>query len=68
VGVSFTEQGQVSPNIGPGQNGTSSAKPSMLTFSGASTGALHSELAGENTFSGPLKYLGYNSQELITVE
>jgi hypothetical protein len=68
VGVSATFQGEVSPAIGPGHNGTSGTKPSTMALSGASTGALHSELGGEGTFSGSIKYLGYNSQELLTAE
>jgi hypothetical protein len=68
VGVSATFQGELSPRIGPGHNGTSGTKPSTMEFSDASTGALHSEIGGEGTISGSIKYVGYNSQELLTAE
>jgi hypothetical protein len=68
VGVAATFQGELKPKIGPGQNGTSSSKPSAVTFSGASTGALHSSIGGEGTNSGQVKYEAYNTNNLVTVE
>jgi hypothetical protein len=65
-------EGELKPEIGAAKkgnlNGTSAAKPSSIRFEGASTGALHSSLAGEATFLGGLKYHGYNEQEVITVK
>jgi hypothetical protein len=65
-------EGELKPEIGAAKagnlNGTTASKPSSAKFSAASTGALHSELAGEGTNTGSVKYLGYNEQELITVK
>jgi hypothetical protein len=70
--LSTISEGELKPEIGVAKsgmlNGSSAANPSTIKFSGASTGALRSELAGEDTFLGSLKYLGYNEQELITVK
>jgi hypothetical protein len=61
-------EGELKPEIGLAKsgnlNGNQAGKPSTIKFSGASTGAL----GGQDTFSGSLKYLGYNEQELITVK
>jgi phosphodiesterase/alkaline phosphatase D-like protein len=63
-------EGQLEPEIGigtgasPGLNGSF---PSELSFTGASSGALHSELGGEGTFSGLLKYVGYASHTDLEV-
>jgi hypothetical protein len=65
-------EGELKPEIGAAKkgnvNGTSAAKPSSMRFEAASTGELHSKTAGNATYTGPLKYLGYNEQELITVK
>ena len=65
-------EGELKPEIGAAKkgnlNGTSPGKPSSVRFEGASTGALHSSLAGEGTNLGGVKFLGYNEQELITVK
>jgi hypothetical protein len=70
--VEAIEEGELKPEIGAAKkgnlNGTSATKPSSVRFEGASTGAMHSSLAGDETWIGPLKYLGYNEQELITVK
>ena len=42
--------------------------PSSLRFEGEATGALNSKATGAGTYTGLIKYLGYNTQELITVE
>jgi hypothetical protein len=65
-------EGELKPEIGVAKtanlNGTKASAPSRAKFNGASTGALHSELFGEGTNSGEVKYLGYNEQEVITVK
>jgi hypothetical protein len=65
-------EGELAPEIGVAKsgnlNGANAAKPSQVKFSGASTEALHSEVAGETQDHGSLKYLGYFEQELITVK
>jgi hypothetical protein len=65
-------EGELKPEIGAAKsgnlNGVTAAKPSQVKFSGASTESMASELAGETTYTGSLKYLGYNEQELITVK
>jgi hypothetical protein len=63
VGASATFEGELDPKI---KNGTTASKPSQLTFEGAKSGALHSEIGGEGTLSGSIKFEGYNGQELIT--
>jgi hypothetical protein len=69
---SFIVEGELKPEIGLAKsgnlNGSAAAKPSVIKFEGAWTGALHSAVAGENTAKGSLKYLGYFEQELITVK
>jgi hypothetical protein len=69
--ISAVFEGELKPEVGRAKsgnlNGVSASKPSHAGFSGASTGALHSELAGEGTNNGIVKFLGYNEQELITV-
>jgi hypothetical protein len=65
-------EGELQPEIGAGAsedlNGLSAARPSAAKFAaGASTGTLYSEGGGEATFSGQLKYLGYGSQEVLSV-
>jgi hypothetical protein len=70
--LTVISEGELKPEIGVAKsgnlNGTGAAKPSSVKFSEASTGTLHSELAGPATYTGSLKYLGYNEQELITVK
>jgi len=70
--ISAFSEGELKPEVGIAKagnlNGTTPAKPSQVKFGGAGTGAMHSEVAGETTFFGSLKYLGYNEQELITVK
>jgi hypothetical protein len=65
-------EGELKPEIGVAKsgnlNGSTASKPSSAKFSGASTGALQSEVAGPGTNSGSVKYLGYFEQELITVK
>jgi hypothetical protein len=65
-------EGELKPEIGVAKsanlNGTKAAAPSKMKFQGASTGPIHSELAGEETWIGELKYLGYNEQEVVTVK
>jgi hypothetical protein len=70
---SYLWEGELKPEIGVAKkgnlNGASAAKPSAVRFEGESTGKLHS--AAESNFgwfSGALKYLGYNEQEVITVK
>jgi hypothetical protein len=68
---SETLEGQLEPEIGAAAagtlNGTSSSKPSGIRYAGSSSGALHSQLGGEATSSGTVKYMGYNGQEVLTV-
>jgi hypothetical protein len=65
-------EGELKPEIGVAKsgnlNGTAASKPSTAKFEGPGTGALHSEVAGEGTNKGSVKYLGYFEQELITVK
>jgi hypothetical protein len=65
-------EGELKPEIGVAKtanlNGTSAGAPSHAKFSGPSTGALHSEVAGEGTNLGITKFLGYFHQENITVD
>jgi hypothetical protein len=65
-------EGELKPEIGVAKttnlNGSSAGSPSQAKFNGASTGALHSKVAGEETWLGNLKYLGYFHQEVITVQ
>jgi hypothetical protein len=66
VGVAAKFEGELNPKI---VNGASAgSKPSQAEFKGAATGALHSEIGGEGTNSGKVKFEGYNGQELITAE
>jgi hypothetical protein len=44
------------------------SKPSKAFYEAAGTGEMHSKVAGEEKWTGELKYLGYNEQELITVK
>jgi len=71
VGVEATFEGELTPEIGvavTNLNGSKAAVPSTAKFDGTSTGALHSEIAGEGTNEGSVKYLGYTAQEVITVK
>jgi alpha-tubulin suppressor-like RCC1 family protein len=65
-------EGALEPEVGEAAagelNGSSAAHPSTWSFTGASSGALHSEVGGEATYSGNLKYLGYNAEEVIGVK
>jgi hypothetical protein len=65
-------EGELKPEIGVAKsgnlNGTSATAPSQAKFKAASTGSLHSSLAGEDTWEGNFKYLGYFHQEVITVK
>jgi hypothetical protein len=65
-------EGELKPEIGVAKaanlNGTSAASPSLARFNGASTGALHSEVASEGTNTGITKFLGYFHQDVITVK
>jgi hypothetical protein len=65
-------EGELKPEVGLSKsgtlNGTKPTSPSRARFNAASTGALHSEVAGEGTNVGEVKYLGYNEQEVITVK
>jgi hypothetical protein len=65
-------EGELKPEIGVAKsgnlNGSGAATPSQAKFNFASTGAVHSRLAGEETWQGNLKYLGYFHQEVITVK
>jgi hypothetical protein len=70
--ISAVFEGELKPEIGAAKagnlNGTSAGKPSTARFAAASTGALHSEVGGEGTNTGSVKYLGYEEQELIQVK
>jgi hypothetical protein len=72
VVLNVISEGELKPEIGVAKsgnlNGTGAAKPSSVNFSGASTGTMQSNNAGPATYTGSLKYLGYNEQELITVK
>jgi hypothetical protein len=72
VAVEAIFEGELKPEIGVTKtgnlNGKSATRPSQVNFSGASTGALHSQVAGELTLTGNLKFVGYNELELITVK
>jgi len=61
-------EGELTPEAGGALNGTSASKPSKTRFAGATTGALHSELAGLGVNTGLVKIMGYNGQETITVK
>jgi hypothetical protein len=66
-------EGELKPEIGVAKqgnlNGMKALSPSTAKFSDKSTGTLHSKEGGsEGTWSGSLKYLGYNEQEVITVK
>jgi hypothetical protein len=74
-------EGELKPEIGAAKNGntngTSASKPSSVRFGagakcpggGAELCPLHSSIVvGGGTWTGSLKYLGYNEQELITVK
>jgi hypothetical protein len=70
--VTAVFEGELKPEIGVAKssnlNGTSAAGPSLARFNAASTGALHSEVAGEGTNTGITKFLGYFHQDIITVK
>jgi len=72
VAVEAIFEGSLTPEIGEASsenlNGLSASKPSVSKFTGATSGALHSELAGEGTNEGLVKYLGYNTQEIVVVK
>jgi phosphodiesterase/alkaline phosphatase D-like protein len=63
-------EGEVQPEIGVAAenlNGPSAAKPSTMHFAGPSGGSVYSEPALEGSFAGAMKYLGYVSQEVMSV-
>jgi hypothetical protein len=63
-------EGELEPEIGvgagpsPGLNGSS---PREVSFTGASAGALHSEVGGESTFTGSLKYTEFAAFDHLEV-
>jgi len=59
VGLAVAFEGQLEPEFVNGN-------PSSVKFTGATSGALHSEKAGEGTNEGSVKIVGYNAQENIT--
>jgi hypothetical protein len=68
-------EGELTPEIGVAKsgnlNGSSAGAPSQLQFGmppAKGFRPLHSQFAGNGTFSGTLKYLGYFHQEVITVK
>jgi hypothetical protein len=65
-------EGELKPEIGAAKtgnlNGTSAASPSQMKFGAALCQICLHSLAGELTWQGTLKYLGYFHQELITVQ
>ena len=64
-------EGEMQPEIGVSAenlNGLSAGKPSTARFAEASTGTVYSEASGEGIFTGGLKYLGYNAQEVMSVQ
>jgi hypothetical protein len=60
-------EGELAPEIGGSLNGLSSAHPSSAKFSGAATGGLHSELAGEGVNIGSIHYLEYTESAVLSV-
>jgi YVTN family beta-propeller protein len=64
-------EGEVQPEIGEAAsenlNGISALHPSVMKFTGATSGSLNSE-GGEGTITGSLKYLGYTAQEVLGVK
>jgi len=65
VGVAAKFEGELKPKMKNGsKEGT---KMSEAVFSGKATGGLHSEVGGEGTNTGSVKFEGYNLEELITV-
>jgi hypothetical protein len=60
VGLAADFEGELSPEFVNGN-------PSSVKFTGPTSGALHSEKAGEGTNEGSVKIVGYTNQELITV-
>jgi hypothetical protein len=62
-------EGELKPEIGVAKsanlNGTSASKPSKVKFNAPNKPV---ETIGEQWWSGVLKYLGYNEQEVITVK
>jgi len=60
VGLAATFEGELDPEVVNGN-------PTLAKFTGATSGALHSELAGEGTNEGSVKLVGYTNQENITV-
>jgi hypothetical protein len=65
-------EGELKPEIGVAKtanlNGTSASVPSVMKFSGASTGGLNGRPRTAVTLLGNVKYLGYFHQEVITVK
>jgi hypothetical protein len=66
-------EGELKPEIGVAKtgnlNGSSAGAPSQMKFgTGTCPVCLHSNLGGEVTWQGNLKYLGYFHQEVITVQ
>jgi hypothetical protein len=65
-------EGELQPEIGEAKsanlNGNSAGVPSQAKFSGVFTNELHSSSAGNATYEGNLKYLGYSHEEVITVK
>jgi hypothetical protein len=72
VADEFISEGELKPEIGVAKagnlNGTSASVPSVMKFSGASTGGLNGGPRNAVTFQGNVKYLGYFHQEVITVK
>jgi len=70
--ISARFEGELKPEIGAAKlgntNGSSAAKPSFTRFSGPSTGALHSEIGGEGTNAGNVKFMGMFEEETLTVK
>jgi hypothetical protein len=60
MGSPVTYEGELDPEFVNGNPGT-------LKFTGATSGALHSEIAGEDTYEGSVKVVGYTNQEVISV-
>jgi hypothetical protein len=68
-----TYEGELDPQIGEAAgenlNGLSATHPSSMHMTGSPNNILHTEgLAFERVFFGSVKYLGYNSQEVVGVK
>ncbi len=53
-------EGQLGRQTGHGFNGVSASKPCALRFEEKPAGALNSKATGAGTYTGSIKYLGYN--------